>query len=178
MEIAKKGGSAELGGLRQAMVTLKWTTAADFDLAALYEKKDGTKGFIFYGNLGDLNVFPFMKLSGDEGVGDTGGDNEEVMRIAKLDDDIAKIHIIAWDYGMVEASKPARFAESDVKVSLMDDQGTNHAVTLDTSDIGNVTIIATIDNTSPMGAKLINESAVGMLKGLNDTQQLWDIINR
>ena len=38
------------------------------------------------GTLGNLNGFPFIQLSGDAGVGAKGGDNEETLRIAKLDD--------------------------------------------------------------------------------------------
>jgi len=175
MQIATKGASAELGGMKACMVSLKWTTAADFDLAALYVKKDGTKGMVYFNDLGNLNAMPFMQLSGDEGVGDTGGDNEETMRIAKFDD-MSHIHIIAWDYGAVTNGSAARFKDSDVKVTLMDDSGESHEVTVDTGDLGNVCVLATIDNSSPMGAKLVNESKVGTLKGLSDSQQLFDIL--
>ena len=175
MKIETKGASAELGGMKQCMVSLKWTTAADFDLAALYVKKDGTKGMVYFNELGDLNSFPYMKLSGDEGVGDTGGDNEETMRITQFEE-MSHIHIVAWDYGAVTAGTAARFADSDVSVSVMDDNGDDHAVTLDTGDMGNVTVIATIDNSSPMGAKLVNQSTVGTLKGLSDSQQLFDLL--
>ena len=63
------------------MVSLKWTTATDFDLAAAYEGKDGKKNMVYFGDLRNLNEFPFMQLSGDESVGDTAGDNEETMRV-------------------------------------------------------------------------------------------------
>ena len=86
MDLQQKGESASLGGIKQFMVSLKWTTAADFDLAAAYKRKDGTTGLVYFGELGDLNSFPFMQLSGDEGVGDQGGDNEETMRVMKIDD--------------------------------------------------------------------------------------------
>ena len=45
------------------------------------------------GSLGSLNSFPFMELSGDEGVGAIGGNNRETMTIAKLDD-IEELHIL------------------------------------------------------------------------------------
>lgn len=176
MEIVQKGATAEIGGMKQFMVTLAWTTATDFDLAALYETKSGEQGLCYFGNMGDLNAMPYMKLSGDEGVGDTGGDNKEEMRVTSLDD-MAKVHVICWDYGAVQAGTKARFSESDVKVSLMDDQGTNHNVKLDTGDMGNVSVVATIDNTSPMGAKLVNTSKIGTLKGLSNSDQLFAIVN-
>ena len=178
MEITAKGESAELGGMKQCMVSMKWTTATDFDLAALYEAKDGTKGMVYFNSLGDLNAMPFMKLSGDEGVGDTGGDNEETMRITKFDD-MNHIHIVAWDYGAMTKGQAARFKESDVSVSLMDDSGTNHDVKIDTGDMGNVCVIASIDNTSPMGAKLVNASKVGLLKSFpSSTDEFFTIADQ
>ncbi|MCP4344931.1 MAG: hypothetical protein GY795_05325 [Desulfobacterales bacterium] len=176
MELKQKGSEANVGGFKQLMVSMKWTTAADFDLAAAYETKEAKQGLVYFGELGDLNTFPFMQLSGDEGVGDTGGDNEETMRITKLDD-MKYVWILCWDYGKVQDGAPARFKESDVSLNVMDDKGTSHSVTLDTGDLGNVALIATIDNSSPVGAKLVNSSKAGTLKGLKKLQQLIDIIN-
>lgn len=176
MELQQKGQSAQLGGIKQFMVSLKWTSAADFDLAAAYETKDGRKGMVYFGELGNLNDFPYMQLSGDEGVGDTGGENQEDMRVVKLDD-MQKVYILCWDYGAVTGGTPARFSESDVKVTLMDDSGTSHDVKLDTGDAGNVAVVATIDNSSAMGASFENTSKAGTLKGLNSSQQIFDIIN-
>jgi len=176
MELKQKGSEANVGGFKQLMVSMKWSTAADFDLAAAYEDKQGKQGLVYFGELGDLNSFPFMQLSGDEGVGDKGGANEETMRITKLDD-MKYVWILCWDYGKVQDGAPARFRGSDVTLSLMDDKGTTHNVTLDTGDMGNVALIATIDNSSPIGAKLINSSRAGTLKGLKTLQQLIDIIN-
>jgi tellurite resistance protein TerA len=44
--------------------------------------------------------------------------------------------------------------------------------------MGNVALIATIDNSSPVGATLINSSKAGTLKGLNNLNQLIDIITK
>ncbi|MDM8552071.1 hypothetical protein QUF72_18445 [Desulfobacterales bacterium HSG2] len=175
MELKQKGSEANVGGFKQLMVTMKWTTAADFDLAAAYEGKDGKKSLVYFGELGDLNNFPYMQLSGDEGVGDTGGENEEVMRITKLDE-MKYVWILCWDYGKVQEGSPARFSDSDVSLSVMDDRGTAHEVTLDTGDMGNVALLATIDNSSPVGVKLVNSSKAGTLKGLKNLQQLIEII--
>jgi tellurite resistance protein TerA len=176
MELKQKGQEANVGGFKQLMVTMKWTTAADFDLAAAYEGKDGKQGLVYFGELGDLNAFPYMQLSGDEGVGDKGGDNEEVMRITKLDD-MNYVWILCWDYGKVKDGAAARFKDSDVSLTIIDDKGTTHDVTLDTGDMGNVAVLATIDNSGPVGAKLINSSKAGTLKGLKKLQDLIDIIN-
>ena len=176
MELKQKGSEANVGGFKQLMVAMRWTTAADFDLAAAYETKEGKQGLVYFGEKGDLNAFPFMQLSGDEGVGDKGGKNEEVMRITKLDD-MKYVWLMCWDYGRVKDGSAARFKDSDVTLSLLDDTGASHDVTLDTGDMGNVAVIATIDNTSPIGAKLINTSKAGTLKGLKKLQDLMDIIN-
>ncbi len=169
MELKEKGASAELEGttLKGAIIKMKWTTEADFDLAVLIEKKSGGLDMCYYNNLGDLNAWPFMKLSGDAGVGDTGGDNEEQMKISQLDDDVAKAHIVVWDYGQVTAGGKARFDNSDVHVEFMDNTGTMHDVSLAAAgDLGNTVVLATIDNTSPMGAKLVNASKGISLKGI------------
>ena len=175
MELKQKGQEAQLGGIKQFMVSLKWTTAADFDLAAAFENKKGEKSMVYFGELGSLNEYPYMQLSGDEGVGDTGGDNEETMRVMKLDD-MKYVWIFCWDYGAIQEGKPARFSDSDVSVSLMDDKGTSHSVHLDTGVLGNVCLVASIDNSNPMGAKFINASKAGTLKGLKNLDQLMAIV--
>ncbi len=176
MQLKKKGEEAQLGGIKQCMMVLKWTTAADFDLAAAYKAKDGREGLVYFGEKGDLNAFPFMQASDDQGIGDTGGDNQEELRIAKFDD-MDYIWLLCWDYGAIGKGTPARFKDSDISVTLMDDKGANHEVSLDTGDIGNIGLVATVDNSSPMGAKLINDSKAGTLKGLDDLEQVMSIIN-
>ncbi|MCP4699114.1 MAG: hypothetical protein GY862_20015 [Gammaproteobacteria bacterium] len=174
MELAQKGAEAFIP-LKQLMVTMKWTTAADFDLAAAYEGKDGKKGMVYFGDLGDMNSFPYMQLSGDEGVGDSGGDNEETMRITRLDD-MKYVWLFCWDYGMVQSGQSARFADSDVTLAIVDDTGKSVSVSLDTGDTGNVCCLATIDNSSPMGGKLVNTSKAGTLKGLKSLDQLMAVV--
>jgi tellurite resistance protein TerA len=162
MDLKKKGEEAFVS-VKQLMVSMKWTTAADFDLAALYEGKDGKIGLVYFSELGDLNAFPFLQLSGDEGVGDKGGENEETMRITKLDD-LKYVWLLCWDYGAVDKGKPARFKDSDIQVTISDDSGKSQNVTLDTGDTGNVTNIATIDNSGAMGPKIVNASKTTVWK--------------
>ena len=175
MELKQKGAEANVASFKQLMVSMKWTTAADFDLAAAYEDKQGRQGIVYFGDKGDLNGFPFMQLDKDAGIGDKSGSNQETMRITKLDD-MKYVWILCWDYGRVKNGEPARFKDSDVTLSVMDDTGNTHNVTLDTGDIGNVALIATIDNSSPIGAKLINSSKAGTLKGLKTLDQLFTLV--
>ncbi len=174
MELKQKGSEGYIA-IKQLMVSMKWSTAADFDLATVYEAKDGKQGIIYFGDLGDLNSFPYMQLSGDEGVNDQGGDNEETMRITRLDE-IKTLWIFCWDYGAVQQGAPARFQGSDISLSIIDNTGKSISVNLDSGDVGNVCCIATIDNSSPLGAKLINSSQVGTLKGLKQLEQLLEIV--
>lgn len=173
--LTEKGQESNLPSIKQLLASLTWTSAIDFDLAALYEGKNGTKGMIYYNEKGDLNAFPFMQLSGDEGVGDSGGDNEETLRIVDLSE-MKTVHLVAWDYKKVTSGEAARFGQSDASISIMDDKGEKHQCKLASDAEANVAIIATIDNSSAIGAKLINQSKTGKLSGLGDaTERLWQI---
>ena len=177
MQLKQKGSAANVGGFRQLMVTMRWTTATDFDLAAAYEAKDRRRGLVYYGDMGDLNAFPYMQLSGDAGIDDTvdSGGNEETMLIARLDD-MKYVWILCWDYEEVKVGRPARFEDSDVVLSVVDDQGSAYDVTLEAGARGNVAHMATIDNSSPVGARLVNASNAGTLNGLRNLSQLLGII--
>ncbi len=48
MELVQKGSEANVGGFKQLMVAMKWTTAADFDLAAAYENKKANRNGLFW----------------------------------------------------------------------------------------------------------------------------------
>ncbi len=146
--------------VKQLMVTLKWTAAVDLDLMAFYKTRDGQEGGVFSdnypgGTLGSLNVFPFIELSGDEGIGGTGGDNEEVIRITKLDD-MAELYIVTINYDDATKSKPSTFSNYDGSVVVMNDQGEAVEVPLNSTNKGHVAVVCRIDNTNPVGAKLIN----------------------
>lgn len=160
----KKKGEEAYVSLKQLMVNLKWSASVDLDLMAFYKAKDGTEGGVFSdnysgGTLGSLNEFPFIQLSGDEGVGATGGDNEEVLRVTKLDD-MAEVYICTLNYTDAINKKDSSFSDYDCGISVMDDKGESIAVPLDSSEKGQVAVIAQIDNTNAMGAKLINENRI------------------
>lgn len=177
MELKQKGEDTSIDVNQQMTVTMKWTTAADFDLAAAYETKQGKQGLVYFGDKGKLDKFPYISLSGDEGVGDMGGNNEESMLINHLDD-MKHVWIFCWDYGMVQRGQAARFKDSDVQLTLTDQAGNHIAVTVDTGEIGNVCCIATIDNTNPADTKLINYSQAGTLKGLKTLEQLMSVVQQ
>lgn len=164
VELKEKGSVANLPTVKQLLVSLTWTSEVDLDLMAFYTKKDGTHGGVFSENLGgshgDLNGFPFMRLSGDEGVGATGGDNEENMQIVNLDE-IDKLYVVALNYTDAKAKNAdASFSAYNGKVSVINDKGEAFEVPLASTDKGTVALIATIDNSSPIGATLKREDQV------------------
>jgi uncharacterized protein involved in tellurium resistance len=161
--LEEKGDEAHIS-VEQLMVTLSWTEDVDLDLMAFYKADDGRKGGVFTdelpgGDLGSLNEFPFIQHSGDEGVGAVGGDNEETVRVTKLDD-MESVHIITLNYTDAANKNDSNFAKYDAQVTVMDDRGEAVEVPLDSETLGTVAHIAEIDNSSPMGAKLINRNEI------------------
>ncbi|GAK58259.1 stress protein [Candidatus Vecturithrix granuli] len=160
----KTKGQEAYVSVKQLMVTLQWTASVDLDLMAFYKTKDGRVGGIFSdnyagGDMGSLNTFPFIQLSADAGVGATGGQNEEVIRITKLDD-MAEVYICTINFTDASQGQESRFSKYDAQVTVVDDKGENVSVPLDSSQPGAVAVIAKIDNTGFMGAKLINENRI------------------
>jgi len=169
--ILEKMGDEAYISVKQLMVTLKWSANVDLDLMAFYETKNGEKGGVFSnlypgGSLGSLNTFPYIELSGDEGLDATGGDNEEVLRITKLEE-MAEIYIVTINYTDATQKKPVYFNSYDGVVTVMDEKGESIEVSLNSPNRGHVAVIAKIDNMSPLGAKLIN---------MNDVMDLPDFV--
>jgi len=168
--LQNKGEEAYVS-IKQLMVSLKWTADVDLDLMAFFKTKDEQVGGVFSdgypgGTLGSLNTFPFIELSGDEGVGATGGDNEEVLRITKLDH-LAELFIVTLNYTDAVEKRQSTFSDYDGTISVVNDKGETVEVPLNSTDRGQVAIICKIDNTSPMGAKLIN---------MNNIMDLGDLL--
>ncbi len=171
----KHKGQDDVIDIKQITVSMQWTAAIDFDLAAAYESKDGKIGLVYFAKEGCLDTFPHICLSGDEGVGDTGGYNEEILVINHLAD-MSMVWLFCWDYAMVQAGKKARFKDSDVQLSINDDSGKSYSIELDTNETGNVCYLACIDNSNSMGAMLTNTSLTGTLKGLKTVDQLMALV--
>ena len=174
VELKQKGTAAELptdasGEVKQVLAKLQWNTNVDLDFMCFIEKKDGSK-FALYTDvlsknsktMGDLNAFPFMTLSGDAGIGGNvaDGGNVEVMKIAKISDEVAKARLVAFNYTAASTSKPAQFKPLNAKVSIVDDKGESYDALLESEEEGVASLVATLDNTSAIGCKLVNESTV------------------
>jgi tellurite resistance protein TerA len=158
-------GDSRLVSVKQLVVELKWSAAVDLDLMAFYRAKDGRTGGIFSdsytgGSLGDLNEFPFMRLSGDEGGDVAEGSYEESLQIVKLDD-IAELHIVAVNHTDASSGTDGTFSDYDGRVEVTTNVGEMIKVPLASSAQGSVACICKIVNTNATtGPLLSNESVV------------------
>ncbi len=145
MELKQKGAKVDIGSFKRIDVSLIWTSAVDLDLMAFYKTKDGRVGGIYSenyagGSFGDLNQFPFMQLSGDAGVGGSGGDNREDLQIGKLDE-FEEIYICAINFSDASSGAGNVFANYDASVRVMTDKGETHTFSLDSGEPGPVAVL-------------------------------------
>ncbi|WP_165989417.1 Tellurium resistance [Streptomyces sp. YIM 98790] len=100
-------------------------SSVDFDLACLYELKDGSRGALqpLGGLHGDFNEPPYIKLTGDDRFGTASGETVYI----NLDhaDDIARVLI----YVYIKDGSPA-FARADAIISVVTPNGLNIEVGL------------------------------------------------
>ncbi len=158
--------------IKQALVKLSWNAGVDLDLMAFYKTKTGEEGAVFTkllgGSQGDMNAFPFIQLSEDAGVGAVAGSNIEELRIMKLDD-MAEVNIVALNYTDAKSGSSKTFSNYDGKINIIQDNGEQFEVPLTSTQSGVAAVICKIDNSSMIGAKLINVNEVVDLPTLVNT---------
>jgi len=154
LTIAQKGNDAYIS-LKNLTISLQWATTVQFELAVVYEGKNGQHGWLHNGDVGYLNTFPFMCLQSE-------ANNEKTLQISSLND-IKTIQLYCWDKSLVKNKQLLKFKDSDIYLSLTDETKKNVLIEVDSNDIGNICHLATLDNTSIMGAKLINMSQISTL---------------
>lgn len=167
MELKQKGAKADIGAFKQIKVSLIWTSAVDLDLMAFYKTRDGQIGGVYSdnyagGSLGNLNQFPFIQLSGDEGVGAGAGDKREEMRIVRLDD-FEELYVCALNFTDASSGENKVFANYDARVEVMTDRGEHHTVALDSGQSGSVAVICKFEG-GIISNSLINDSEVMSLE--------------
>jgi len=154
LSIAQKGGEAYIA-LKDLIICLQWATTVQFELAAVYEAKNGQRSWVHNGDVGNLNTFPFMRLN-------TEKNNEKILQINNLSD-IKIIKLFCFDKNLVNNKQLLKFKDSDIDLSLTDETKKSVLIEVDSSDIGNICHLATLDNSGIMGAKLINISQINTL---------------
>ncbi|MFH1404555.1 MAG: hypothetical protein ABIH21_00460 [Patescibacteria group bacterium] len=176
--IAAKGGSAPMDpGMKAKKILLKllWGTEVDLDLMVFVECKDGSV-IGRYTNLlpprsketlGDLAVFPFIKHSGDEGVGGNvkDGGNVETVLVGKLDDNVKTITVVALNFDAAKDGTPVPFAPYGAKVEVANEEGDGFTIDLNNTAPGVAAVIAKIVNQGDMGAEIQNCSELYDLDG-------------
>jgi tellurite resistance protein TerA len=143
--LKQKGEKTGLVGT-EFVATLRWTAAVDLDLHAFYKTKTGKFEHVYFANKGSLSEQPYIQLDEDEGVGNTAGDNEENIRISKLDhlDSVLIATNIFRFLGFL--SKGDNFAKYDGSVVVKSNTGDVIEVPLISEEPGKWCLIAKIDN--------------------------------
>ena len=157
----KKGDEVYLT-VNRFLVTLTWTASVDLDLMAFYQTKNGKEGGVFPshypgGNLGSLKYFPYLKLNSHPLK--TGGNQEQILGVSKLDN-FACLYICAVNHRDMIAKKDSCFGDYDGGISILCDKKTTIGIPLNYPEKGQIALIAKIDNTSIISAKLINENQI------------------
>ena len=171
MELNQKGSHVSISEFNNLKITLVWTSAVDLDLLVFYKTLDGQVGGIFSenyrgGSLGSLDQPPFIALSGDAGVGASGGDNREVVDISKLDS-FEALCVCALNFTDASSGSNNVFADYDARVEVTTDKGEAFQVRLDSREPGPVAMICKLLPTF-LGSDLINTSEVMSLARLRE----------
>jgi len=137
---------------KNLIATLSWKTSVDLDLYAFYRRPSGQTGKVYYGHKTGLGGV--IRLDGDAGVGDTGGDNEENMTISDLSQ-IEHLVIAANIYG----KSGANFAKYNSRVLVKTDVK-EFEVPLTSTTGGSWAVIAWVNNSNPSNPQLNNVNTV------------------
>lgn len=152
--LKKPGESTPLSLQKKALsivhVKLQWTKAVDLDLHAFYKTKSGQFGHVYFGNKGDLNHEPYIRLDQDAGVGNTAGNNEENLKIKNLQH-FSSIIIATNIFRFLGfLNQGDHFAKYDGRVILQTDAGQEVTVPLVSEEQGRWCLIAKIDHSGPV----------------------------
>ncbi len=147
-KLEKSQASASVA-VKELVVKLEWTADVDLDLTAFYKTKDGKTGGVFSenypgGNLGTLTTFPYIELSGDAGLGASGGRNQEIIQIDRLDD-MQEVRIVTINYTDAVEKRTCCFADYDGKVTVINKDGERIEVPLNSRTRGHVAVICLLE---------------------------------
>ncbi|WP_373501241.1 stress response protein [Desulfococcus sp.] len=163
MELKQKGTKADIGSFKKIDISLIWSAAVDLDLMAFYRTRDGRTGGVYSdnyqgGTLGALDAFPYIRLSGDAGVGGAGGANREDMSLSRIDD-FEEIYICALNFTDAVSGQSRVFADYDARIQVATDRGETHTVPLDSTLPGPVAVICRFAS-GFIASELVNDSRV------------------
>ena len=171
MQLKEKGAAVEINTTEDVKVKIKWSGEVDFDAIALFEKKDGTKGIVYFGTEGEDGAHgslirePFIRLDKDS----TSGGEENLVVGAKAIAECKKVHLCVMDYKAVKGQKRPEFNTSDLMVHV-----DNHEVHPNTAEDCNFIEMAVIQNDNGK-ISVLNKSIQGKLAQIDDAD-MWNII--
>lgn len=163
--VLKAKGETKHLSVGSLTVSLSWRGALDLDLIAFYQAHDGREGGVFStnymgGDLGSLERFPYLELSGDALEAEGEERSEEVMRVAQLDE-LKYVYILAMNHTDASQGRARSFSEIDVQVEVCTDRGERFQVPLESATPGEVALLCKLDNTNRItGPQLVNEARV------------------
>jgi tellurite resistance protein TerA len=159
-----KGDAAALqlkgkGAATSVHAKLTWTKAVDLDLHCFYRTRDGQFGHVYFAEKGKIDEPPYIMLDEDAGVGNTAGDNEENIRIDRLDhlESVLIATNIFRFFGFLSAGD--NFAKYDGRVVVTTNAGDLVEVPLTSEEMGKWCLIARIEN-GPIGPRIVNVNEV------------------
>lgn len=140
---------------------LQWNAAVDLDVHAFYRPKNGRKdGHVSFANKGSNKKFPFVRLDKDMGVGNVGGNNQEIITISTLKD--IECVLIATNifriFGFLAADD--NFAKYDGNIKIVTGTSNEIEVPLISEKLGRWCVIALIDNSDPYSPIVTNINKV------------------
>lgn len=127
----------------QLLAKLTWTDAVDLDLHAFVITKTGEFNHIYFGCKGNTKQSPYIQLDKDAGVGAVGGDNEENITVAKVDD-IQILVFAAHIFKFLPSND--NFSRYDGKVVVTSNSGDVITVKMTSKEKGRWCLIAGIRN--------------------------------
>jgi tellurite resistance protein TerA len=166
-------------------ILMKWDTAIDLDLAAAYETKKGKTGLVYFGDKGNINTFPYMRLGEDCGIGDIisdsnnpNGGNQEAIHINEFKE-MKYVYIFCWDYPQVRKGEDGRFKGSNIEFTVSTETKTYTIETyIDNINLGNTCCVAYIEEMEDKIQLISCENWVGTLHRLKNLEQLIGIVRK
>ncbi len=140
---------------------LQWNAEVDLDIHAFYRPKGGGKdGHVSFQDKGNKKKSPYIHLDKDMGVGNVGGDNQEIITIGTLAnvDSILIATNIFRVFGFL--SEDDNFGKYDGKIKLITSASNEIDVPLTSKKSGRWCVIALIDNSDPYSPIVTNINKV------------------
>ena len=152
-------------GETKIIAILQWNAAVDLDVHAFFRLKGGDKdGHVFFQSKGSKKNPPYIHLDKDMGVGNVGGNNQEIITIgtlANVESILIATNIFSskskfFDF-MAEGDN---FGKYDGKIKLVTNVSNEIDVPLTSKNPGRWCVIALIDNSDPYSPIVTNINQV------------------